>query len=147
MPIASRASCSPRIGTRRLRPHAPRAAQSHALCKPAGTAAGHGAATGRLFESPSPPHRSTIRSGGHPGILGEQLGAAAAATTRGSKSNVEGGGAGGRRRGDCGSARGFFRGQRQTHMKQGFDLQITGWTYSVSVRFKTGVRDGSRQSG
>ena len=86
MPIASRA-CSPRIGTRRLRPHAPRAAQSHALCKPAGTAAGHGAAAGQLFESPSPPHRSTIRSGGHPGILGEQLGGRGGhtAATRGSK--------------------------------------------------------------
>ena len=86
MLIASRA-CLPRIGTRRLRPHAPRAAQSHALCKPAGTAAGHGAATGRLFESPSPPHRSTIRSGGHPGILGEQLGGSGGHTvaTRGSK--------------------------------------------------------------
>ena len=34
MPIASRA-CLPRIGTHRPRPHAPRAARSHALCEPA----------------------------------------------------------------------------------------------------------------
>ena len=87
MLIASDA-CLPRIGTLRSRPNAPRAARSHTLCERSPLQQGHRAAAGRLFESPSLPHRYTNLSGSHPGIFGEQFGGS------GGHSGPEGGGGG-----------------------------------------------------